>query len=101
MKHAETPWTITTEFAEIVPFSIVKADDTGGSIADVFGDSMDEAEANAKLIVRAVNSHDALVEAAREVRAEIARLNSVTGQTVFNPAVTELLDAARRLAESE
>lgn len=60
------PWAITEEFGDVVPFSIIRADDTGGSIADVFGDSLSEAAANAQLIVRAVNSHSQLIAALNE-----------------------------------
>lgn len=68
----ERPWAITTEFAEIVPFTIVRADDTGGTIADVFGDSNEEAEGNAKLIITAVNAWDNVAA----LRRRIIQLNA-------------------------
>lgn len=67
MKATDRPWAITTEFADIVPFSIVRSDDAGGSIADVFGDTNGEAESNAKLIIAAVNAWDDVTALRRRV----------------------------------
>lgn len=36
-----------------------------------------------------------IVSALDEVRAEISRLNKAAGETVFNPAATQLVDTAR------
>lgn len=33
-------------------------------------------------------------EALREARAEITRINKAAGKTIFNPAATQLIDAA-------
>ncbi len=56
-------------------------------------------EANAAFIVRACNSHDALVAALVEVRAAITEVNRGAGETVFNPAVTQIVDAVLKLAQ--
>lgn len=42
---------------------------------------------------------DAMLAALREVRPEISRLNRAAGETVFNPAATDMVDAAIALAE--
>jgi hypothetical protein len=62
-KHTPTPWTVPD--GGIRP-AIYTADEVE-HIATM-ADTGDEMEANAAFIVRAVNSHDALVEALLEVR---------------------------------
>jgi len=48
--------------------------DNGGFFASISFESHDSAEANADLIVRAVNAHDALVEACKAVLANSTRV---------------------------
>tara|TARA_R100000458_G_C8252381_1_gene229055 strand:+ start:1190 stop:1402 length:213 start_codon:yes stop_codon:yes gene_type:complete len=56
-----------------------------------------EGMANARLIAAAPE----LLEALLEARHEISRLNKAAGETVFNPAATELADAAIAKARGE
>jgi hypothetical protein len=68
----ERPWDIVSEF-EDAPFSILRADGVGGSIADVFGDTLKEAKANADLIVKSVNNYDAVVYALKAAQQLLHR----------------------------
>jgi hypothetical protein len=68
----ERPWDAVSEFDD-APFTILRADGFGGSIADVFGDSIEEAKANADLIVKSVNNYDAVVYALKAAQQLLHR----------------------------
>lgn len=49
VEHTAGPWCYKQDNID-APYSILKANETGGTIADIFGDSMLNARANARLI---------------------------------------------------
>ena len=64
-KHTELPWRVSESKREPNLVKIGTGDGGWLGLAHVFGDSDEEAEANAEFIVRAVNCHDDLLEACR------------------------------------
>ena len=65
-KHTATPWQIEGCWIG-----------NGFKIAEVQRIGTEEGKANAEFIVRAVNSHDVLVEALKEVRIYLENLDTV------------------------
>ncbi len=71
-QHSPLPWLDTDRHDNpktCDPF--VKIDNERSGIAYVFGDTKPEREANAKLIVRAVNGYDKAIQALRDLTKEI------------------------------
>ena len=63
-KHTTTPWQISVEaYPEPRMVKIGTGDDGWLGVASVFGDTQEEAEANADLIVKAVNNFDEMIAA--------------------------------------
>lgn len=52
-----------------------------------------------EVLLAVIEMRDQMLEALRECRPEITRLNASAGETVFNPSATELIDAAIAKAE--
>lgn len=75
-EHTPTPWRLPKVPAE-APDATIVCDADGGSIADCTPAGPwipeEQAEANAAFIVRAVNSHDALVKAIHDYLAVFDR----------------------------
>ncbi len=108
------PWRIYAydrwQPVETYPKNIIESP-TGESIAEIEGGwpqcTLAENEANAELIVRAVNSHDALVHACKTVKAYLDRLEDDGGyydplteaRKRYHAPLQEALIAALKLAE--
>lgn len=82
-------------------FNLTIRDATADTIAGVDGVNYKIATANAEFIVTACNSFEAMISALGECRAEISRINSAAGETVFNPAVTQLINSALALSKGK
>lgn len=65
-EHTATPWHIQHEF-DFEPTFILAGEDEELLVAACRPDELPNARANAAFIVRAVNAHDALVEAVKQL----------------------------------
>ncbi len=104
MNHSPLPWRTSSASTHVEgdPFWSTRVSASHGGIsATGVAESEPGARANAAFIVRACNSHDELVAALEEARAAITAVNRGAGETVFNPAATQLVDAALKLARGE
>lgn len=66
MKHTQGKWIVDGNQAVTTQY--------GSIIADIFGDSKEEQEANASFIVKACNSHAELLEACKEYEKTLVAL---------------------------
>lgn len=103
-KHTPTPWRAAqTRASEVIWADSIIAIlwDGSGTIGCAAATETDRA--NAALIVRAVNAHDALVRALRETKAWIETLRTVNRDRSLPgmEALERRTDAALRLAEGE
>lgn len=85
-EHAKLPWGINP-----APQRGDEICANGVVICDAYGTDYNEAAANSSFIVRAVNSHAALVEA----------LKNIVDQRVLTPSARSNARAALKLAEGE
>lgn len=98
--HTPPPWSFEVEEYQA---NVVRASD-GSLLATIVGDSA-EAEANAEIVVRAVNSHEALVDALKDalsaltyIRTHYAELYGVGFDRVNDKGMSALkLSAAPKL----
>lgn len=86
-KHTPTPWHISDEHRIV--------DEQGGLVADVkyAKATTAEAMADAEFISRAVNSHEALLEAAKKVVKEYSALPINGPETVIIKSIDDLQEA--------
>ena len=102
-QHTPTPWLVVPE--KLGSYQIRTVDDDV-TIAGTFGygadDRKDQEAANAAFIVRAVNSHDALIEALSYLEKEMAELAARKNTRYANLHFgLEIARAALRLAKAE
>lgn len=103
--HTPTPWTLELEDTTYSNCFEVQAE--GKTIAHVESwngednDAQEEAEANAAFIVRAVNAHDNLVEALKNLRGniDVSTINTSAKATAKWGELIVRAEAALKLAE--
>lgn len=104
MSHTPTPWRVTNAIKgnseEMLDWGIVADCDIGPKIiAECFGQigprSFISAKQNAELICRAVNSHDELLEAAKEV-VDCMLAYSFRGDLMMDEAQNKLKEAIKK-----
>lgn len=104
-KHTPTPWKLTEMRTRHGHICEVYGANNEYSIAHVAGRNPDEREANALLIVRAVNNHEALVEALKNqnewVRAALECKDWAWDGDQREAAEWSLADARKVLAAIE
>lgn len=109
-KHTDTPW--YRKMCAITPdddmtFIIATTNPRGLAVK-----SIEEREANAAYIVKAVNAHEELVKSLKEIRSKMLTLTAVSAKTNINTEhfkvaprgkreILEAIDAALKLAGEE
>ena len=92
MKHTQGPFVVEGKNGmDDALFHIIPAGE-GGTIASVWGDSKAGAKANAEFIVRACNSHEELLEAAKEIMESL--MGSVDGRKLSTAREFQKLQVA-------
>lgn len=92
--HTPTPWEYAPTSAEDDRFDIYQAN-TGYTIARTVNNAhVDCRKANAELIVRAVNSHEALVQACKAALACLCMDSD--SEEDYAPEIKQLHDALRK-----
>lgn len=88
MKHTPTPW----QLAKTAAGKVKIADKNGFSIANLTGNVLAENEANAALIVTAVNNHEKLVECLSELLKTTVNHNGIYRSDAQQAAIDNAAD---------
>jgi len=100
MKHTPTPWKLSLiEKEGLSNVCIVDSKLTPIAKIKIVGDCLDNYNANAEHIIKAVNSHEYLIECLKDVLADLesGRLNHVDGNEACIDQIKENLKLAVEL----